>query len=171
MQDRSGSMTCPATTDACRGGQNPMMLQTRWEATVAAANMFINSPQANGIGIGLGLFPAAVGNACMGASYATPVVAIAPLPGNAMPMSTALAGTMLVNSTPTAPALEGAYEYARTYTVAQMGARTPSVLLVTDGNPTQCNQTAVTQAVPAAPAGFMGTPSANTLLALIAHTL
>ena len=75
MQDRSGSMTCPATDDACTGGNNPMMLQSRWDATVAAANMFINSPQANGIGIGLGLFPAAMGNACMGASYATPVVA------------------------------------------------------------------------------------------------
>jgi von Willebrand factor type A domain len=163
MQDQSGSMTCPAIDDACTNGMNPMMLQNRWEATVQALNTFVGSSKADGIGIGLGLFPGPQGTQCMAATYATPIVPIAPLPGNAMAITAALAAAMMDSNTPTTPALQGAIEYARTYTMAQMG-RTASILLVTDGNPSQCNPNTVATATAAATAGFTGTPSIKTFV-------
>ena len=67
-------------------------------------------------------------------------------------------------------ATDGAIAYARTYTTQQMGQRSAAVLLVTDGNPTGCNQNGVTQAVAAAQAGFMGTPSIKTFVVGMGNT-
>jgi hypothetical protein len=168
MQDKSGSMECPAADDTC-GGQvpNPVVHPTRWEATTMALNTFVASPQANGIAVGLGLFAAGTGNnnnaQCNVALYSTPVVPIAPLPGNAMAFSTAVAASGPNGGTPTTPALTGAIAYARAYTMMQMGQRTAAVVLVTDGLPSGCNSS-VMNAAAAAQAGFMGTPSIKTFV-------
>src|SRR6185295_462756 len=105
----SGSMLCPAADDTCQtalpGGTPP----SRWEAMGTALNGFVNSPAPAmaGVGVGIGFF--GVGNAsCTVNDYATPVVPIAPLPGNAGPIGMAIAMNMPSGGTPTAPALTGA---------------------------------------------------------------
>jgi hypothetical protein len=182
MQDKSGSMQCPAADDMCpdnNGGAvpTPLVHPTRWEATTMALNTFVGSmqAQASGIGIGIGFFaPTAGGNnaACNAATYATPIVPIAPLPGNAMPFTAAVGATMPNGSTPTTPALTGAIQYARAYTAMQMAGRTAAVVLVTDGLPAACGNAAntVQTAAAAAAAGFMGMPSIKTFVIGMGNT-
>jgi hypothetical protein len=172
MQDKSGSMECPAADDMCSGNiPMPLVHPTRWEATTMALNTFVTSPQANGIAVGLGLFsPNRGGNnnaECVAATYATPVVPIAPLPGNAAAFTAAVNATMPAGDTPTTPALQGALDYARAYTMAQMGQRTAAVVLVTDGLPSanNCNpRPTIPAAAMAAMNAFNGTPQIKTFV-------
>jgi hypothetical protein len=168
LEDKSGSMQCPASDDTC--DQNPPMppvQPTRWTAFTNAVTTFVNSPNAMGISVGMGFFPLTSGaggrgggNDCNLMAYSTPAVPIAPLPGNAMPIQMAVAANMPGNGTPTLPALQGAIAIAKAYTMNTPG-RTAAVLLVTDGNPNDCNST--TQAVATlAGQAFMGTPSIRT---------
>ena len=134
-----------------------------------ALNTFVNSMQASGIGIGIGFFAPTTGGsiaACNANTYATPVVPIAPLPGNAMPFIAAIGATMPAGNTPTTAALEGALAYASAYTTANMGMRTAAVVLVTDGLPAACGTAtnSVATAAMAAQNAFMGTPSIKTFV-------
>ncbi len=179
MQDKSGSMECPAAGDDCPVGNqsvaqyvaaNPTIMAhpTRWEATTTALNGFAMSPMANGIGIGIGFFAAMGGNnaECNILGYATPTVPIAPLPGNAMAFTAAVGATAPAGGTPTTPALTGAIQYAQAYTTMQAGARTAAVLFVTDGLPSDnCNpRSNPMNATAAAAAGFAATPSIKTFV-------
>jgi len=180
MQDKSGSMECPASDDGCPdnspGGNVPMPLvhPTRWEATTMALNSFVASPQSAGIGIGLGFFAAGGGGngQCNIMNYATPVVPIAPLPGNATAFTMAVAAMMPNGGTPTTPALTGAIQYAQAYTMQQAGARTAAVLFVTDGLPSDgCNpRSSVMNATTAAANGFAATPSIKTFVVGLGST-
>jgi hypothetical protein len=170
LQDKSGSMTCPAADDNCTSGNGT---PSRWDAMGMALGTFVDSPAPAmaGVAIGLTFFGLQNGSVpCTANSYQTPVVAIMPLPGNATPIKSAIAATMPGGGTPTAPALQGAIAYARQYTAATAGQRTAAVLLVTDGNPTMCGQTNVTQTVAAATAGFTGTPSIKTFVVGMGNT-
>jgi hypothetical protein len=167
LEDKSGSMDCPASDSTC--DQNPPMppvQPTRWTAFTNAVTTFVNSPNSNGLSVGLGFFPLTSagggrgGGDCNLMAYSTPAVPIAPLPGNAMPIQMAIGANMPGNGTPTLPALQGAIAIAKAYTMNTPG-RTAAVLLVTDGNPNDCNST--TQAVATlAGQAFMGTPSIRT---------
>jgi hypothetical protein len=165
MLDKSGSMLCPAADDTC---QNPITPTppSRWDAMSTAINNFVSSPQAAGVGIGLGFFGLADGTTvCTSNSYATPVVPIAPLPGNATAVNNAIAATMPSGGTPTTPALQGAIAYARAYTIAQRGQRSAAVLFVTDGTPTGCGTTnTVGTAAMAASDGYDGAPRIRTFV-------
>jgi len=160
MLDKSGSMTCPAADDACTNGNGT---PSRWDAVSQAIIDFVNAPAPTmaGVGVGLGFFGLGGNNDCNVQGYATPVVPIAPLPGSATPIGDAIMMNMPAGDTPTTPALQGAIQYASTYTIQQMGMRAAAVLLVTDGNPNGCNST-VNNASAAAMAGFMGTPQIKT---------
>jgi hypothetical protein len=81
----------------------------------------------------------------------------------------ALAATMPGGNTPTAPALQGAIDYARIYTMMNMGARTAAVLLVTDGIPNGCLST-IPQVADIATAGFTGTPPIKTFVVGMGNT-
>jgi hypothetical protein len=164
---------CPEDT----GGlvPTPVMHPTRWEATTTALNTFVNSMQASGISIGIGFFAPTTGAgnaACNANTYATPVVPIAPLPGNAMPFTAAIGATAPAGNTPTTPALEGALAYASAYTTASMGMRMAAVVLVTDGLPTACGTAinSVATAAMAAQTAFMGTPSIKTFVVGMGNT-
>jgi hypothetical protein len=154
-------MTCPAADDMCTNGNGT---PSRWDAVSQAIIGFVNAPAPTmaGVGVGLGFFGLGGNNDCNAQAYATPVVPIAPLPGSAAPVANAIMMNMPAGGTPTTPAVQGAINYARAYTMQQMGMRTAAVLLVTDGNPTGCNGNNVNAISAAAQAAFMGTPQIKT---------
>jgi hypothetical protein len=165
MQDKSGSMDCPASDDACQNPAMPLMHPTRWEAMGTALGTFVDSPAPAmaGVAIGIGFFPGG-GGGCNAATYANPTVAIAPLPANATPIKNAIAANMPNGGTPTTPALTGAIQYARQYTMDQMGQRTAAVLLVTDGVPTGCTPNTPATAAMVAMNAYNGTPQIKTFV-------
>src|SRR5882724_699680 len=148
MLDKSSSMNCPASDDACDNPPNTLTHPTRWEAVTTAINSFINAPGSAGIGVGIGFFAAPGKDVCNVASYATPSAPIAPLPGSAGALSMAIAAITPHAGTPTVPALEGAISYATTYTQGTPG-RTAAVVFVTDGQPNGCNSTIAAAAMAA----------------------
>src|SRR5262249_50559975 len=80
-----------------------------------------------------------------------------------------IASNMPNSNTPTTPALQSAIQYARTFTMTNMGARTVAVLLVTDGLPNGCNST-IQQVADLAKQGFEGTPSIKTFVINLRNT-
>jgi hypothetical protein len=101
--------------------------------------------------------------------YATPAAEIAELPGAAANVSSVIAQKMPDGQTPTAPALEGAIDHARTWAQAHTG-HTVAVLLATDGLPTECiadptnDPTGIDGVATTAQAGVSGTPSIETFV-------
>jgi hypothetical protein len=172
MQDRSGSMECPAADDTC---QNPTQLlpPTRWDAVTDAVQGFISAPSSVGIGVGIGFFGFPVGTrdavSCNAADYAKPTTPIRPLPANASAISAAIAATKPAGSTPTVPALTGALEYAKTYAKGAPG-RTVAVVLVTDGTPTNCTGNTVNAAATLAAQALGGTPPIKTYVIGLGNT-
>jgi hypothetical protein len=166
LEDKSGSMDCPASDDACTAQPRPPANPSRWNAFTNAINSFINAPASMGIGVGLGFFPGLAN--CDPGGYAVPDVPIAPLPGNIMPITNAIAANIPNGGTPTLPALAGALMYATTYTMNTPG-RTAAVVLVTDGVPNGCNSTILAAAM-AAQQAFSGTPPIKTYVVGLGDT-
>ena len=134
---------------------------SRWNAVSQAMKIFINSPKSAGLGAGIAFFPRIdpSGNPlCDAADYAFPVVPIGILPAVVPAISTGIAAQILAVGTPTTPALQGAHIYARNQ--AQSG-RLTAVVLVTDGQPRQCNSTIETTAAVATHASG-GNPAMKT---------
>jgi hypothetical protein len=103
-------------------------------------------------------------DSCVAADYEKPVVAIAPLPGVGSQISSAIDATKPSgDSTPSAPALEGAIDYA-----VGWAQKTPDhitvVVLATDGEPTNCDPNSVQTVVARAAEGFLGAPSIRTFV-------
>jgi len=128
-----------------------------WPATIEAISMFWMDPGSAGIGIGEQFF----GSNCDPAYYATPRVGIAPLPNNlgALEMGFPIAP---FEGTATLPAMEGAIQHARQWTMTNPDAKTV-VLLVTDGLPDDCNSTVENVSAVIAE-GFNGSPSIQTFV-------
>jgi hypothetical protein len=172
MQDRSGSMDCPAADDGC---QNPTQLSppTRWDAFGEAVDSFVHAPSSVGIGVGIGFFGLRVGTSdtvsCTASDYSKPAVAIAPLPANAPAISNAIAKTRPFGSTPTVPALTGAIAYTRAYATSGAG-RDAAVVLVTDGAPTDCKGNTVDAAAMIAEQAYKATPSIKTYVVGLGDT-
>jgi len=169
MLDKSGSMDCAAADSACEMPPKPAVHPTRWDAVTTALTAFINAPTSAGTGVGIGFFSLSGNDACNVASYARPNVAIAPLPANAMPLLTAIGGQMPGGNTPTVPALQGAINYAKAYTMSTAG-RTASVVFVTDGLPNGCNSS-IRAASMAAGTAFGGMPQIKTYVVGLGATM
>ena len=141
MMDESASMIIPVDL---------------WGPTSMALNSFFSNTATAGISVGIGFFSAG----CDEAAYQTPLVPVAELPGNAMPLQMALAAQLPGPGTATTPALKGALAFA-----AQRQMQIPDhkqiVLLVTDGEPTSCGSTLQTTSDVAA-AAYAGMPSIPT---------
>jgi len=123
MFDRSGSMETGS----------------RWPSCTAATESFLESDGSKGMSASLHFFPPVsiadgVFAMCKPESYAKPAVARTKLPSKAF--RDVLSTTRTGGGTPTKPALEGAVQYART--VAKEGDAKTAILLVTDGEPTDC---------------------------------
>lgn len=157
--DRSGSMV------------NPALGNLRWPPVRDALNAFFQSPTTAGIGIALTMFAHPTLTSCSAASYQTPLLAMAPLPGNATGHALALQNTMNNNApvlgigTPTESAMKGAVTFATNHKNANPG-HSVAIVLATDGIPgdSSCSgeDSAGTQA--AITAGFNGTPSIRTFV-------
>jgi hypothetical protein len=144
MYDRSGSMN-----DKVGGGQ------TKWEACKTGLENFFSSASSSGIHASLTFFgqDSNGSNAdCSAASYATPEVAMTPLPS--MAFSAQIDATKPSTDTPTLAAIQGAIQYAQTIKPTDGGK--VAVVLVTDGDPHNCNGNSV-QAVASAAATVAST--------------
>jgi hypothetical protein len=84
------------------------------------------------------------GTECTAAAYSTPAVPITALPAGAQPLITSLRATMPEGRTPTAPALQGALDQARSWAAAHPAHKVVTVL-ATDGLPTECAPTDINQ--------------------------
>jgi hypothetical protein len=118
-------------------------MQSRWRAMVNALNTFVSSPMSAGLGAGLNFFPKSApgtNTLCNVNDYRVPNVAIDLLPGVAPRIAASLAAQTLGPGTPTTPALEASLAYAKAEKIARV-TRDVAVVLVTDGQPTQCNST------------------------------
>jgi hypothetical protein len=152
MMDNSGSMN---TID-------PGQTLSRWDIVKDAVPGFAHDPANAGLMAGLDFFPEPGmpgGGRNGGGGGGNDVL---PGAGNvqADAFTTAIAGRMLGNGTPTLPALQGALAAAATWQTAHP-ERTVYVVFVTDGLPNGCNST-VANAAAAAAAALAGTPSIKT---------
>ncbi len=138
-----------------------------WGPVTQATVAFLNDPASVGIWAGIQFFGPEAPQGCDVARYATPLVPLAPLPGNAGPIQAAFPGLPL-NQTPTEPAMQGAVQHAQQFAM-QQGIKTV-VLLVTDGEPAECNST-VAGVAAAAAGGLNGTPSIQTFVVGLGFSL
>ncbi len=106
---------------------------------------FFSDAKSAGFNASLNLFPNHAGGGggdilCASTDYATPVptAEMQALPSNAL--SAAAAAVTVQQGTPTLVALQGARAYAQTVSAAHAGAKV-AIVLVTDGDPTECPDT------------------------------
>jgi hypothetical protein len=122
---------------------NDAGMKSRWTAMSNALSVFVRAPESAGLGAGVAFFPRSstgTNTLCNANDYRTPDVAIGLLPGVAPQITSSLAGQALGPGTPTTPALEGTLSYARAEKLSRV-TRDVAVVLVTDGQPTQCSST------------------------------
>ncbi len=139
MMDRSVSML----RDVAGTSDDPAPPgESRWDGVSQAIADFVNDPAAAAVGLGIQFFGADILASeelnCDPANYANPMVPIGAL-AEVGPDITAAVDSMadqLGGLTPTLPALQGAIQYAADD--AEATGRRTVVLLVTDGQPTQC---------------------------------
>ena len=120
MFDRSGSM-----------GQ-----QSKWTSCSQGLNAFFSDPNSKGLLASLQFFMQT--DECNVAGYQTPSVPMQPLPSPSF--SGAIAGMSPGGGTPTLPALQGAIAYAQQNQMINPSSKV-AVVLVTDGDPNDCNST------------------------------
>lgn len=127
------------------------MVGVRWPAVSKALSAFVKDPGATGVGAGIQFFPLSdEAKVCKYEAYAVPAVTIGGLPGNAAAIDAALViaeppkavgqPNLPTSNTPTLPALQGAYDFARSWATSHP-ERTVVVLLATDGEPNACGST------------------------------
>ncbi|MCA9631490.1 MAG: VWA domain-containing protein [Myxococcales bacterium] len=166
----------------------------KWGAVTSSINSFLGGITGTGVSAGISFFPmnwktdpklpagCAGGcgeygpclfntchfgggqDSCVAADYTQPVVQIAPLPGNASQIQTAISGTTPNgNTTPVAPALAGALTYATAYADARPDHQVV-VVLATDGDPSGCTNNSVSLAATYAETGNTNTPQVKTFV-------
>lgn len=137
MQDRSGSMVtgfpAPASAES-------------WNNSTLAITTFVQDPETTGIDIGLGTFPVGANNTASctdGSDCGTPVVPIAPLPGNGAAMIQAMQEQTPnpIATTPTECGLRGMINRCLAFMASSANGEKCVAVLVTDGSPTQCDMT------------------------------
>jgi uncharacterized protein YegL len=125
MVDKSGSM----------GGKE---LSVKWTPAVAALKDFFADKASANIHASLAFFKSA--DECNVASYATPTVPMKSLPDASF--ATALNAQSPSGGTPTLPAEQGAIQYAQSVAAGLKAGEKVAIVLVTDGDPNDCNSTA-----------------------------
>jgi von Willebrand factor type A domain-containing protein len=132
MMDRSQSMGLAVTGSSL----------TRWQALHEAVQSFTEAPGAAEIRAGIGFFSLSGGRDdaldCDSNAYAEPSVPIGLISDVGPDLAAAMDDLTPGGLTPTVPALRGAISYARSWAQDNPG-RATTVVLVTDGFPTQCD--------------------------------
>lgn len=161
MLDRSGSMEDGAGT------------VTKWEAISSALSSFVGQTMA-GVSVGLQYFPSVdqyvpSGPGCAVSDYATPEVEIGALASTAARVRASMSAQTMRSGTPTAPALQGAIDHARSWARSHSG-HVGIVVLATDGQPTTCNtDLAAIDAIAAA--GLSASPVVRTFVIGVGSSL
>jgi hypothetical protein len=101
------------------------------------------------------------GDSCAPADYAMPAVPIALLPGAASAVTASLAAHMPNGNTPTAAALQGAIDQAKSFATANP-AHSVVAVLATDGIPDECNPDDIPSIANLAAVALAGSPSVKT---------
>ena len=109
-------------------------------------------------------------DSCDAADYRQPAVPIGILPAAAPAISNAIDQQTPGGSTPMAPALEGAIDYAQQW-AADHPAHAVAVVLATDGDPTACNPGGVPTVAARAAEGYAQNPSVKTFVIGIGQSL
>ena len=139
----------------------------KWQAVAQALNAFVTDANSAGIGVAVQYFglpaPGTKSSSCNPADYAKPEVAMAALPGNGPMIAASVAAHTPTGMTPTAPALQGAIDYAKSYAASHPG-HTVIAVLATDGQPTECAPTDVPSIAALAAAGVAGAPKVLTFV-------
>jgi uncharacterized protein YegL len=120
MYDRSGSMAQNSKWDSCKTGMS----------------QFFADPKSGGIQASLAFFTYNNNSDCNVGNYKTPSVSMRALP-DANAFSSAINNQTPNGGTPTRPALIGAIQYAQEQ-LAQNPGNKVAVVLVTDGEPNDC---------------------------------
>lgn len=164
MVDITGSMKCPLG----QAGLNcevdpgaPYAQINRWTEESKALKAFLASPGTAGQGAGISFFPPANGDGCTAASYATPAVGIAPLPGVATAMNAAIDMVKPAGNTPTVGSITGALQYAASWATAHPD-RKVAVVYSTDGYPKGCTGNTIDAAAMVAQMALAAKPSIPT---------
>jgi hypothetical protein len=140
MVDITGSMKCPIgpAGNTCEVDPGPpYAMTTRWTEESKALKAFLSAGGNDGLGVGIDFFPVRTGDICDAANYTTPAVEIAPLPGAAGPIGTAIDQQMPGGNTPTVASLTGAVQHANAWAAAHTDRRV-AIVYMTDGYPKSC---------------------------------
>lgn len=106
----------------------PFLTINPWTTLLAGISSYVDDEVAAGTGIAVDYF----GFTCEASAYATPTVAMQPLPGNSAAVQDSLRTVVPINSSPMLPALEGALRYSKSRANAYADTA-QAVVLVTDG--------------------------------------
>jgi hypothetical protein len=139
MFDQSGSMcNCvdPVFDMIGRPCPDAECNATRMDAVREAARLFMEDPESQGVGVGLGYFgKQPIGMAsCDEGDYANAAVEIGALPGQEKAMMGSLDKAQPTGETPSGAAIRGACSYTQSWKKAHSGHETV-ILLLTDGRP------------------------------------
>jgi hypothetical protein len=157
MLDQSGSMKDTTSTGV-----------TKWDATKDALKTFMADKGSAGLGFGIQYFGLGSGggwlpsgSSCNVADYAKAEVEIAPLPGVQAAILSSLAAHSPTTDTPTAPALQGALEHAKTWQAAHP-THVVVVAFATDGLPSSCSPTDIPSIAAFAATAYAAKPPIRT---------
>lgn len=160
MFDVSCSMSCSVSRSGCCKDNDPEPLaEWRIEPVRQAMTAFLRDPASAGISVGLGFFGDHALNqntdpvVCSVESHEDAAVEIAPLPGSASALISALEAAEPQGGTPTHLAIDGACSHIQSWTAANPG-RKVVMLLVTDGVPEHSCRATIARAVSAAEGCF-----------------
>ncbi|HWL85084.1 MAG TPA: vWA domain-containing protein [Polyangiaceae bacterium] len=149
--DRSASMGVVHEAD----GGTVDNTATRWQPVTQAMKTFFADPKSTRLSASLQYFPLSGSSECNSAVYTSPAVPLTSLPSNAFASS--LDTTTPTGGTPTVPALNGTVQFAKSKAAGDMTV----ILLVTDGQPTDCSST-IDEVSAIAHQAYTGTPSIAT---------
>lgn len=111
----------------------------------------------DGYGAGVGA------DSCNAADYDTAAVQISPLPANGQAIINSMGQHMPTTGTPTAPALQGALEFAKNWEM-QNPSHVTVVAFATDGDPEECSPQDIPSIAQIAQQYASGTPSIKTFV-------
>lgn len=137
MFDRSGSMCRCVDPPLPEGGCDVAgCAETRLQAITRAFGEFLDDPESEGVGVGIGSFgQLPIGaTSCDPDEYATPDVPIGMLPGNAAALMRALEAAEPGGETPTGAAIRAACTTAQSHK-EEVPSHEVVILLLTDGEP------------------------------------
>lgn len=174
MVDTTGSMNCPvpdSLDNPCTVDPGPpYAATTRWVVESAALKSFMQSKSNEGMGVGIGFFPASR-DACNAATYKQPSVEIAMLPGAATALTSAIDAKKPSGNTPTLASLTGAVQHATDYAKSHAGHRV-AVVYSTDGYPVSCgSDNTIANAAKVAKSAFEGNPSVPVYVLALGNNL